>query len=336
MRRLSVILVLIVLAMLPADVRAGQFSSLVVFGDSLSDAGRAFDLSGGAFPPSPPYAGRFSNGPVAAEYLAGFLGLPLAHSGVPGGTDFAVGGATTGEKNVSFETDFPPGVGSIIPLSTTGILNQVGEFLSGGPAVDRSTALFMVWGGPNDIVLGQALGEDPFDTVANAIGNLVGTVEALALAGATHFLVPNMVDLGQTPEFRGTPLEGPLRFLIEAFNAGLADSLALLAGGLGLLGLPVEITVFDTFGAFDEVLTHPAAGGFTNITDQCVENLAVLLSGCPGYLFFDFTHPTTATHRILGSLFFSAVPAPSSALLLLAGVVGVAGWLRRRRGGSRP
>ena len=44
----------------------------------------------------PPYAQRISNGPVAVEYLAGRLGVPLAPS-LAGGTNYAVGGAATGQ-----------------------------------------------------------------------------------------------------------------------------------------------------------------------------------------------------------------------------------------------
>ena len=39
---------------------------LTVFGDSLSDAGNVFDLSGNTFPP-PPYQQRLSNGPTAVD-----------------------------------------------------------------------------------------------------------------------------------------------------------------------------------------------------------------------------------------------------------------------------
>src|SRR5580698_7941700 len=68
---------------------ASSFSSVVVYGDSLSDNGNLYSLIG--YPPPPYYNGRFSNGPVAAEQLATALGAPLF--------DFAVGGATSGVGN---------------------------------------------------------------------------------------------------------------------------------------------------------------------------------------------------------------------------------------------
>src|SRR4051812_8541313 len=71
---------------------AGQFTKLVVLGDSLSDTGNLFAATGGAIPPSPYYLGRFSNGPVWVEYLAEALDVPFE--------DYAYGGAKTDEGNL--------------------------------------------------------------------------------------------------------------------------------------------------------------------------------------------------------------------------------------------
>lgn len=323
---------LIGLCLVPGLSAAHSFSGLVVFGDSLSDSGRAFVLSDGLYRPSPPYAQRFSNGPVAPEYLASALGLPLLPASTPGGTNYAVGGATTDTRNVAWETDLPPGVQSIAALQHTGITTQVGEFLSSGPPIDRANALFMVWGGPNDIVLEFLTGDDLAAAAGAAVGNLAGAVEALALGGGQHFLVPNMVDLGQTPEFVGTPLQNPLRTLVQGFNMALADAMADLETGLEEAGLPVDITVYDTFALFDDVLANPEAFGFTNTTDSCLDNLDAFRAGCPGYIFFDFTHPTTQAHRLLGLVFSAAVvPAPPGAVLVLVGA-GLVALLGRRRG----
>jgi len=334
MPRIIASVLLVMVCLVPAVSSAHSFTSLVVFGDSLSDSGRAYVLSDGFYPPSPPYAQRFSNGPVAAEYLAAALGLPLLPASSPGGTNYAVGGATTGTKNVSWETDFPPGLQSIVALQHTGISVQVNEFLTSGPPVNRASALYLLWGGPNDLVLAHLTGGDIAAAAGAAVANLAGAVEALAFGGGQQFLVPNMVDLGQTPEFLGTELQGPLRLLIQEFNAGLAEAMAQLEAGLDAAGLPVDITVFDTFGAFDTALNNPGALGFTNTTGQCLDNPEAFLADCPGYLFFDFTHPTTFTHQLLARGFRAAVPSlPSGVLILVgAGLVALFGRRSRRTG----
>ena len=94
----------------------------------------------------------------------------------------------------------------------------------------------------------------------------------------------------------------------------------------------MDITVYDTFALFDDVLANPEAFGFTNITDGCLDDLDALNAGCPGYIFFDFTHPTTQAHRLLGLVFSAAVvPAPPGAVLVLVGA-GLVALLGRRRG----
>jgi thermolabile hemolysin len=76
MKRYLIIGGLIIAASLAAPVRAiaATFSQLVVYGDSLSDLGRAATATGGAFPPyGAATNGRFSNGPIWVEYLAAQL-----------------------------------------------------------------------------------------------------------------------------------------------------------------------------------------------------------------------------------------------------------------------
>ncbi len=70
-----------------------NFSHLYVFGDSYRDVGNDFTATGGAEPAGPYYAGRFSNGPIWVDHVAGFLGLSPLKPSLLGGTDFAFGGA---------------------------------------------------------------------------------------------------------------------------------------------------------------------------------------------------------------------------------------------------
>ena len=72
---------------------AQTYNRLVVFGDSLSDNGHLFLISGGTQPPSPPYARRFSNGPTFVELL-GFNAANFNGS-VTGSINYAFGGSRT-------------------------------------------------------------------------------------------------------------------------------------------------------------------------------------------------------------------------------------------------
>ena len=70
---------------------AGPFSSIVVFGDSLSDVGNTRSATFGIYPGQYYFNGRFSNGPVYTEALAVGLGLPPIVRSRSGGNNFAHG-----------------------------------------------------------------------------------------------------------------------------------------------------------------------------------------------------------------------------------------------------
>ena len=73
------------------SAQASMYSDLVFFGDSLSDTGNVLSLSTAFAPPPfpsfPAAPGRFSNGPVWAEYLA--QGLGFAGNAAPSNLFFA-------------------------------------------------------------------------------------------------------------------------------------------------------------------------------------------------------------------------------------------------------
>jgi hypothetical protein len=102
--RWAIALVFALASLVTSAAGAATYTSLYVFGDSLSDPGNAAALTGGPaapfFPPFPPYvSGHFSNGPTAAEYLATKLGVTVS-GGWPtagGANNMAAGGALTGK-----------------------------------------------------------------------------------------------------------------------------------------------------------------------------------------------------------------------------------------------
>ena len=140
-----------VLALLGAP-SAEAYLQLTVFGDSLSDAGNAFALSGGAFPP-PPYQQRLTNGPTAVEVLAAGLGLPLTAS-LLGGRDYAFGGAETGTRNYfAVYPGVPPQINALFSgppnFPATGVSAQVQSFIAGGGTISPQ-GLTVLWAGAND------------------------------------------------------------------------------------------------------------------------------------------------------------------------------------------
>jgi len=285
-----------------------SFSSLVVFGDSLSDNGNLFALSekvfgpGKGVPSAPYYQGRFSNGPVAVEYLASGLGLSGAQF-----QDLAIAGAKTGTGG---------------QFNGTGMLSQLAGFqaaLGGAPA--SSTALYFVWGGAND------LRADPTSGAAT-IGNLVNIVSTLYSMGARNFFLPNLPDLGLTPEAREAGVSGPATAGSESFNAGLSNAYA----GLAASWSDEHFYTFDAMAAQRAITNGSPGNGFSNVTSACFQTSPISVCGTPDtYLYWDQIHPTAAAHAILGAQMLAAVPEPQTMLMMAVGVLVLLGASRRRQ-----
>jgi phospholipase/lecithinase/hemolysin len=245
---------------------APMFDRLVVFGDSLSDSGNA---------------GRFSNGPVWVEQLANRLGVALKPSRA-GGFNFAVGGA---------RLDPRAGMNSLRA--------QVDLYLSTPRSSDR--ALHIVYGGGNDLLAAVDFTHGA-SSVEAAVASLKSIVADLVNEGATDVLVPNLPDIGITPEVRarGARAIEQAGRLTSLFNSALDRSLGSLAAIPGL-----RLYRLDVREMAERARAGPTAFGFADISNPCIK-----LPSCEGYLFWDGIHPTTLAHdRLAEAAFHQATSA---------------------------
>lgn len=288
-------LLAILVSLAAAPFAVADITSVVVYGDSLSDNGNLFAATGQ--PPLPYYNGRYSNGPVAVEQLASRLGVPLH--------DFAWGGATTGLGN------YGDG-GTPTSLGAHNLPGMEVEFSLTAATVPGLApgALFVVWGGPNDFLSPSPLDATPAAVVNRAVADLTAIVVGLQALGAQQILVPGMPDLGLTPYYVSL---GPAKAaegsaLTDAFNAALVSS------------LPAGVRYYDTAALMRAAVANPAAYGFTNVTAPCF-NGATVCASPDEYLFWDGFHPTTAMATYAAEGFANtAVPEPAS-IGLLGGVI---------------
>ena len=270
-----------------AQPTARTFTSSFVFGDSLSDTGNLFAATGGANPPPPYFAGRFSNGPLYSELLIpGLQNIVTAAGTVKTNLNFAFAGATA--------------VGATpVPAS---LPVQLGLFQGRG-ITPGANDLFVVLAGANDVlnaIANPATQNDPGVTAAAraAASSVTSTVQTLASSGARNFLVINLPNLAQTARFTtgsGVPAASLATSGSLAFNAAIRTNLA----GASLSG--ANVTVVDLQAFLNIIVRNPAAFGFTDTTHSIVDILTA--GGNPGdqngFVFFDSIHPTTKTHAIL-------------------------------------
>ena len=255
------------------------FDAIYVFGDSYCDVGNIFTATKGAVPAAPYYNGRFSNGPIWIDHLAGTYGLKITPS-LTGGTDYAFGGAEV-------TAAVPEGA-----LSIPSIPQQVALYLSQHNFKADPNALYIMEGGGNDIL--DATGGSP-----NALGGeiaygLLSSIALLEHAGARSFFVPSLFNVGLLPASQAT---GNTTFALAASQAANKD----LDAGLFIESfLPgVHIYRIDTYSLLQAIMADGFHYGFTDISDPCL-NMAVspptLCSNPYTNFFWDAEHPTIFGH----------------------------------------
>lgn len=340
LRHLASAVLLTVAASSPAF--ASPYTGLVVLGDSLSDQGNLFAattvLGGPIGQPAQPasdhyYLGRFSNGPIYAEALAHDLGVSITNS-LAGGTNFAFGGARTDYNTVEvppFGTQIYPH--DAYPWSLNGQRQAFTTYASTHGA--DPSALYVVFSGSNDVTDIVTRRKPAAPTIAGAVKGITDTIDAFKAAGAKSVLVPNLPDIGVTPQVRALEPTVPgisalATGLVRRYNVALSAALDAETG--------IHIIRFDTFDFLDEVVAHPTAFGLTNSTDACFSGFVVpdptatVCANPDQYVFWDKEHPTTAFHTLLGDAMFGvAVPEPMTLGLLGCGLVALALSQTRQR-----
>lgn len=286
---------------------ATDFSKVVVFGDSLSDAGN-LSLSQGS-----PVALRFTTNPgtTTAENVAAGLGFTLAPS-VTGGTDFAFGGAGV--------------VQGVAPVPT--LPQQMAMYLGASGGKADPNALYQVWGGANDIFYLTGTSTDANVLAAGTAAAAqaeVGMLGQLQAAGARYVVVYNLPDVGKTPASAvgGPAAQAGGTQLALVYNGILSTGISQLSSN-GLNVIPV-----DTFRLLNEVIASPSTFGFTNVTTPACSGSSVQCgpagAGLPfsyaagtdqTYLFADGVHPTTAAHAMLAQYVLAELAAPGQMSVL--------------------
>ncbi|SHN02962.1 outer membrane lipase/esterase [Pseudomonas asturiensis] len=314
---------------------AAPYSTMVVFGDSLADAGQFPDTGGPAGSTlrftnrvGPTYQdgsgevynlnsstliGRMLN--VPAGDLAASTSPVNAALGLPDGNNWAVGGYRTDQILDSITTR-SDAVTPITNGSQTVLRSRTGYLPANGLRADPN-ALYYLTGGGNDFLQGRVLSAG---SAAQAANQLADSAQALQQAGARYIMVWLLPDIGKTPALSGSPLASATSALSAGFNQQLVSRLAQINAQIIPLNVPLLI---------NEILAEPARFGFDsneNLVstcfsgDSCRESTTNGRSSAtpnPSRLFFnDRVHPTEAGQRLLADYAYSLLSAPWEITLL--------------------
>ncbi len=305
-----VLLAAAVFAGVAAPAAAASYDKVVVFGDSLVDAGNIFLATGGFAatntfnnPSRGYYPGRFTNGLDYTDLLnLKLYGQPSAPS-LGGGNNYAFGGAT-------YVANSDPVPDLAAQLAT----------YSAGHAVDPNALYIINLGGNDDFAIeGGAVPAALVPAYELALTTVLGaTLTALDAGGAKNILVTGIPNTTAT----GFMLEGLVQAKLDAVEPTLTNA---------------TLRRFSYQDFFTRLSADPTAFGvapFTHApTDGCFNHLTPPATmDCSGYFSVDGIHPIaplqTAIFREIVQV--AGVPEPTSWALMIGGF-GLVGTALRRR-----
>lgn len=302
------------------------YSTMIVFGDSLADAGQYPDAGG-------PVGAtlRFTNrtGPIYQDGSGEFfslnsstlLGMKLgvapgdlgastspvnAALGLADGNNWAVGGDRTDQiyEAITSQSNI------VDPDNGTVYRTRPGYLVANNFRADPN-ALYYLTGGGNDFLQGRVLS---LSQSRDAADRLADSAQVLQQAGAKYIMVWLLPDIGQTPAVSGTILAPFTSILSGAFNAQLVSRLAQIDAEI----IPLNVPRFVS-----ETLDNPARFGLAadqNLVgtcfsgNSCEENSAYGINSAtpdPSKLLFnDGVHPTEAGQRLIADYAYSLLAAP--------------------------
>ena len=295
---------------------ASDYSSVTFFGDSLTDGGyfkKATEALGH------PQSGQYTTNPdnTWATPFAESLGLNSVQNTydeatgqqTTTGNNYAIGGARSG---IDLQHDkYEDTTGKPLPVYST--RSQVDRYLA-DKNID-SKGLYTVWTGANDLFAVVKDVPNASNIISAAVSDEVATVKKLHDNGANYIVVPNIPDVGLTPNFVGTPLATFGTGLVSQYNEALYS---------GVKNTGANVIPLDTFSLLQTVAQDPARYGFSNLNERACGSVSSLECGRDdiekgaenSYFFADGVHPTGRAHRMIADYANAVVTTPGQVSVL--------------------
>ncbi|RUS15153.1 GDSL lipase/esterase [Endogone sp. FLAS-F59071] len=280
------------------------FKRIVVFGDSYSDSGFAYAFTNETIPISPPYAKKFSNGPVWVEYLAQMMDLHLEN--------YACGGATTDNNAVQ---------GTLGSKIVPGIAQQISNYyfptLTPSKEATLDEVLYIIWANGNDF------GDDQVSNPMLVAGRIISSIDTIhsKIPTAKHFLTLDLSGIGKIPYVVSTDQQvdpgNPKKAAAEAaladevdalYNEDLKEAVGQYRNKTENTG--VKLSLFPISKLFDYMSSPKGAADIRlkTVTEPCLkyffyandtEYITSVCNDAREYLYWDWYHPTTYIHKLI-------------------------------------
>lgn len=296
---------------------AYPFNNLVAFGDELSDNGNGSYAHGITGSPANVYGfGTWTNGPVAVQYLAGLLDVPL--------TDYAFGGCCGGGSfGATINNAYTPAAaqwnGKPVPSVHEQIFNN---YTSPSPANIKSSLQF-IWTGENDLSQHtDAFWEgDPQNAAfaANISSRIVHNAERLVQQGAPAVFVANIYPKHLAPVTKTYLC--PDGSCVEGWGNVIQSANSAIEAKLKQSQYSNKFIYYDVFSFMVDVMNNKNSYGLTESLDSyCDGDAAVakwdeciagsyVWEGAQKFYWMNFIQPTAHVHQLIAVDMKKAVDA---------------------------
>ncbi|BGP34997.1 hypothetical protein JCM10296v2_006821 [Rhodotorula toruloides] len=319
---------------------ASYYSSLVAFGASYTDNAhaRAPQYAGSLrqYAPYSKYGGRYSNGPVAVEYMVKASTKPAMPQNGKGVKllDYAFGGSVV-QNGLA-------GTGSAWPATQDQVASFLSDLKNGKAAVGSGRTLFYFNSGVNPVtqiwkaalssrLSSSALSIAQSAVTANtaALSSYARSISSDSTVGAktngADFLIVGIPQLDLVPAMQALapPNQQPkalavLKTLADQYNEELKAFVTAFQGEVK----GGNALWFDLAGLWSSMTNSPGLYGITAGTKPCYTSSNGKVCKNPShFLYFDTLHPVTTVHQLMAEKMNGVVadnPAPGATPTALA------------------
>ena len=287
-----------------ANPSSGGITHLVVFGDSLSDPGNLNRNTFGFITPHNIfYQGRFSNGPVWADYVEKSLHWTV--------NNYAVGGARTRPGT------FPES------LAVPSLPEQIDKNTSRLKQLDVQKTLIAIWIGPNNYLRNggeyqDASGKPKVDLLTQGVEQTISEIESeidkLQKLGFKRIVIGNMPELGginRNPKESAFASDETLYLATRLHN----QALSLMLERSMAKDSELKLVTYKSYDINLATVKDPKAYGFSRLDAPCFVGSVSgdfygkqeFCSDPMGYKFWEYIHPNTRMQCYYATQFLSDI-----------------------------